>query len=529
MNSQSRVVIIGAGASGAAFAWRLAQQGVKSICLERGDWLNPNDIPTDQADWEYRRITDFSPNPNVRKANSDYPILDANSEIKPLMYNGVGGSTIMWSAHTPRFRPSDFKINTLDGVGFDWPISYWDLAPYYEINDAVMGTSGVAGDPGNPPRTPRDTPALPYGVVGTKMANAATKLGWHWWPSDGNILATAHGDRPGCNNCGPCEMGCRIGARASVDITYWPKAIAMGAELVLNACVSHIEVDSKGLANKVIWFDQNGTQQATSCDYVVMAANGIGTPRILLNSVSKEFPNGLANSSGQVGRNFMLHPIAGVSGVWDEPVQSWAGNDAFCLLTQHFYETDSSRTFKRGYEMQVTRGQGPLISALGGFGLNVPWGQGHHERFDQVFGHVATVAVTCEDLPTDTNFVSIDSQVTDRFGVPAAVMNYELEENAKQMKSHGIESAKAWLTAAGAREVLVNPLLAQAGFHLMGTTRMGTDPNTSVVGQDCRAHDVPNLLVIDASVFASSAAVNPTPTLQAIAIRAADQLVKSGL
>jgi choline dehydrogenase-like flavoprotein len=248
-----------------------------------------------------------------------------------------------------------------------------------------------------------------------------------------------------------------------------------------------------------------------------------------LNSVSKYFPDGLANSSGQVGKNFMLHPIAGVTGVWDDLVQSWAGNDAFCLLTQHFYETDPNRNFVRGYEMQVTRGQGPLISALGGFGLNVPWGKGHHERFDQVFGHVATVAVTCEDLPVDTNFVSIDSSTTDRFGVPSAVMNYQLEENSVRMKSHGLESAKAWLEAAGAKEVLVNPLLSQAGFHLMGTARMGSNPENSVVDQNCRSHDVPNLLVIDAGVFASSAAVNPTPTLQAVALRAADQLVKAGI
>ena len=529
MTSNARVVIIGAGASGAAFAWRLAAQGVKSVCLERGDWLEPKAIPTDQPDWEFRRITDFSPNPNVRNGKSDYPVLDSTSEIKPLMYNGVGGSTIMWSAHTPRFRPSDFKIKSLDGVGFDWPLSYWDLAPYYEINDSMMGTTGVAGDPGNPPRTPRDTPPMPYGVVGTRMANAASKLGWHWWPSDGNILSNDHGDRQGCNNCGPCEMGCQVGARSSVDITYWPAALALGAELITNAAVSHIEVDDKGKATRVVWFDQNGTEQATECDYVVVAANGVGTPRILLNSVSKYFPDGLANSSGQVGKNFMLHPIAGVSGVWDDPVQSWAGNDAFCLLTQHFYETDPGLDFVRGYEMQVTRGQGPLISALGGFGLDVPWGKRHHERFDQVFGHVATVAVTCEDLPVDTNYVSLDSSVTDQFGVPAAVMNYTLESNSLRMKSHGIESAKAWLEAAGAREVRVNPLLSQAGFHLMGTTRMGTDPSNSVVDENCRAHDVSNLLIIDAGVFASSAAVNPTPTLQAVALRAADQFVKAGI
>jgi choline dehydrogenase-like flavoprotein len=320
-------------------------------------------------------------------------------------------------------------------------------------------------------------------------------------------------------------MGCPRHARASADNTYWPLALAAGARLITGAAVSRILVDGTGRATGAEWFDESRRVRRTTADVVIVAANGIGTPRILLNSTSAAFPDGVANSSGQVGRNLMLHPIAGVSGIWSERVDGWSGNDAFCLLTQHFYETDLSRGFSRGYEIQLTRSQGPMLTALGGFGLNVPWGEGHHARFEAVFGHAATAAVTCEDLPDERNFISLDASASDRFGVPAARMHYTVEDNAERMLDHGIASATTMLREAGAAEVLVTRVLPGAGFHLMGTARMGSDPATSVVNADGRTHDVPNLYIVDGSVFASAAAVNPTPTMQAIALRTADRIL----
>lgn len=524
MSSRPHVLVVGAGATGAAFAWQAARHGFDVTCLERGYWSPPVASPTTNYDWESRRIRDRSPNPNVRRLPEDYPILDDTSPIKPAIYNGVGGSTVMWSAHVPRFRPSDFRVRSLDGVGADWPITYWDLAPYYELNDRIVGVSGRHGDPGNPPRTPRQTRPVPLGKAGRHVAEALERLGWHWWPTDGQILMDEYDGRPGCNGCGPCEMGCHTGARASADNTYWPKALAEGVRLVTGAAVTRILVDSQGSARGVEWADVEGERHITEADVVVLACNGIGTPRLLLASATEEFPQGIANSSGQVGRNLMLHPIAGVTGIWKDRVDGWSGNDAFCLLTQEFYETDEDRDFTRGYEMQLTRSQGPLVSALGGFGLDISWGPGHHERFEQVFGHSATLAVTCEDLPDDRNYISIDESQTDRFGVPAARMHYSVDANAEKMLDHGIARAQELLKEAGAVETIVTRILPGAGFHLMGTARMGDDPATSVVDADCVSHDIANLMIIDGSVFASAAAVNPTPTMQAIALRAADQL-----
>ena len=516
------VLVIGAGAAGAAFAWRLARAGVNVVCLERGQWPDPQAYATSFPDWETRRIRDWNPNPNVRNRPEDYPIADDTSPIKPILFNGVGGSTVLWSAHTPRFHPSDFRVRTLDGVGVDWPLTYWDLEKYYDINDRLMGVCGIAGDPANPPRSPRPTPPMPLGPAGARIAAAFDSLGWHWWPSDGAIISEDYDGRLGCNHCGPCELGCPRGAKASTDITYWPKAIAAGASVITGAAVSEITVARDGLATGAAWFDVHGVEHHTSADVVVIAASGIGTPRLLLHSGDRD---GLANSSGLVGRNLMLHPIAATTGVFAEPVASFAGNDAFCLMSQEFYETSPGRGFVRGYEVQVTRGQGPLVTALGGFNLDVPWGPGHHERFEQLFGHVATMAITCEDLPRPDNRVELDAALTDRFGVPAPRMHYRLDANSEAMITHGLATSRAVLERAGCVQVLESRLVDQAGFHLMGTCAMGADPSTSVVDHRCRTHDVANLLVIDSSVFATAAAVNPTPTIQAIALRAADLLL----
>lgn len=519
------VIVVGAGASGAALTWRLARAGVKVTCLERGRWHAPEEAPQHRDDYEGVRLRSRAPNPNHRQLAEDYPVLEDRTPIKPLMFNGVGGSTVLWSAHAPRMHPSDFRVRTLDGVAVDWPISYWDLAPYYELNDKMSGVSGKHGDPANPPRTPRTTPPVPLGLAGHKLASAFDALGWHWWPADGQILTEDVGDRLACNGCGPCELGCPRRSRASADVTYWPQALSHGARLVTGATVTQVRIDRTGRATGVEWLDDHGESHVLDAGVVVLACNGIGTARLLLTGGGSSRPDGVANSSGMVGRNLMLHPIAASTGVFAESVDSWAGNTAFELLSQEFYETDADRGFVRGYEMQLARGQGPLITAMGGFALDIPWGAGHHERFDALFGHVASLAITCEDLPDPDNRIEVDSSATDRHGVPAARMIYRVSENSQAMIEHGLASARRVFEEAGAVEVLQSGLIEQTGFHLMGTARMGADPSDSVVGPDCRTHDVPNLMVVDGSVFATAAAVNPTPTIQALALRAADQLL----
>ena len=511
-------MIVGAGAAGAAAAWRLARAGLEVTCLEQGGWVDPAASASGEPDWEIRRQTSETPYPNIRNLPWDYPVADADTPIKPLMFNGVGGSTIKWGAHFPRFRPSDFRVRTLDGVAEDWPLGYADLAPYYEENDAIMGVSGLHGDPGNPPRGLRQTPPLPPGPGAERMAAAFDRLGWHWWVSDVAINSAPYDGRAACNNCGPCDLGCARRARASADITYWPRALAAGARLVTQARAFEITTGADGRATGVAYFDADGQARHQAADVVILAANGIGSARLLLLS-------GLANRSGLVGRRLMHHPTGMATGVFDVPLEGFKGPFACSILCQHFYETDCARGFVRGYQMQLIRSDGPLGTAVGGYLPRVPWGADHHRQFRALFGHTASLTVTTEDLPDPDNRVTLDDSLTDRFGIPAPRLHYRLSDNTRAMIAHGLGSARAAFAEAGALRVETQDLVTYAGFHLLGTACMGADPETSVVDADCRAHDVDNLLVIDGSVFVTAAALNPTPTIQAIALRAADRLI----
>ena len=521
------VLVIGAGAAGAAFTWRLAQAGIEVLCLEQGPWVDPGKYPPLRDDWEILRQTEMNPNPNARRLPADYPVNHDDSPIIPLMYNAVGGSTIHWSGHFPRFRPSDFRVRSLDGVADDWPVSYEDLAPYFDTNDRMMGVAGLAGDPGYPLMPQRPTPPLELGTLGRTLATGFNKLGWHWWPSDSALISRDYDGRKGCNGCGPCDLGCPIGAKASSDITYWPKALALGAKLHTGARVREVTIDGQGRADGVIYYDDRGVEQRQKARTVVIACNGVGTPRLLLNSTSALFPHGLANSNGMVGRCFMFHPYAVVQGEFEEELNGHLGPQPCLMWCQEFYETDTRRGFVRGYSFQMARGSDPIATALGGnLGNRVPWGQDHHGVYAQRHGHLARAVVIGEDLPEEHNRVELDPKLTDSNGIPAAKVSYTLSDNSRRLMDHGIARAKEVMEAAGARRTVTTPLLRPGGFHLMGSARMGIDPRRSVVNGLGEAHDVPGLFVIDGSVFTTSGGVNPTSTIGAVALYLAERFVE---
>lgn len=519
------VLVVGAGASGGALSWSLARAGVRVMCLEQGGWVDPRSYPTGDDDWELHQQTDFSADPNVRGLPQDYPVNSSASPIAPLMYNAVGGSTIHWSAHFPRFHPSDFRVRTLDGVADDWPLSYQDLEPFYDLNDRMIGVAGVSGDTAYPPRSPRQTPPVPLGKLGLTMARGFEKLGWHWWPSDSALVTRPYDGRQACNNCGPCHLGCRPRAKASSDVTYWPKALAKGAILKTQARVREVTIGRNGLADGAEYLDAEGATHHQRAKIVVMAANGIGTPRLLLNSRSALFPHGLANGSGLLGKNLMFHPYAMITGVFDEPLEGYKGPVGCAIVSHQFYETKPSRGFARGYIFQGNRSTGPVQTALGFIGNPVvPWGSEHRGAFARRFGHTMTLAACGEDLPEQHNRVTLDSDLTDGAGIPAPKVSYTLSENSRRMMAHAVARGREMMEAAGAVDVLVNPLLGPAGWHLMGTARMGDDPSSSVVDAHGRCHDVKNLFIVDGSIFVTSAAVNPTSTIQALALYVADYI-----
>ncbi|HKU24705.1 MAG TPA: GMC family oxidoreductase [Candidatus Sulfotelmatobacter sp.] len=524
MGERADVLVIGSGAAGAAVTKRLSDLGAKVVCLEQGDWVDRQDYPSTRADWEIAlRRGPFHFDPNVRKRPEDYPIVSSGGHPPTvLMFNAVGGSTIHYTAHFPRFHPSDFRVKSLDGVADDWPIRYEDLEPYYDLNDREMGVAGLAGDPANPPRSPRPTPALPLGVLGETIGRGFDKLGWYWWVSDNAIVSRHYQDRLACGLHGKCMLGCPFGSKASTDVSYWPKAIRRGARLRTWARVREITVDNQGRARGALYYDRQGNLHEQLARVVVICANGVGTPRLLLNSKSKHFPNGLANSSGMVGKNFMLHPFRFLEGVFESRIDGHEGPFGIPAFSQQFYETDLKRGFVRGYSFLLERSFGPLHHAWGGFvNKPVPWGADHHRIMQQRFPHIIRVTVLGEDLPGEHNRVELDPTIKDSNGIPAPKVVYTYSENSLKMLEHGAQMGRQVLEAAGAIEVLDSGII-QPAFHLLGTARMGKDPNQFVVNEWHQTHDVKNLFLVDGSSFTTSAAVNPTSTIGALALRAGD-------
>jgi choline dehydrogenase-like flavoprotein len=520
------VLVIGAGASGGVVARRLAEAGIRVVCLEQGTWHDRAEYRGAELDWELTARQQWSSSPNIRALPEDYPVDDQRSDVSPLMFAGVGGSMILFAGAWPRMLPSDFRVRSLDGVADDWPITYADLRPFYERSDRQIGVSGLGGDPAYPPGEDPPLPPLPIGPGGLRVARAHSRLGWHWWPEPNAILSAPYDGRNRCVQRGTCMQGCGEGAKASTDLTHWPAAIAHGATLITGARVSRIETNPAGLATGAHWIDGSGAEHFQRANAVVVAANGIGTPRLLLLSSSAAHPDGLANSSGLVGRRLMMHPFANVTGLFDEQLESWQGHFGCSIESFEFYETDERRGFVRGAKWGLAPTGGPVNAALPSRAGEQVWGPDHHLHVRGRLGRGASWGLFGEDLPDPENRVSLSATVTDSSGLPAPELHYTVSENSRRLLDFHIEKASESLVEAGAHTIEVDRLMRYSGWHLLGTARMGSDPANSVVDEWNRAHDVANLFVVDGSCFVTSGGVNPTSTICALALRAADRMVE---
>ncbi|QCI63564.1 GMC family oxidoreductase [Phreatobacter stygius] len=514
------VVVVGAGFGGAAFAWRLSQQrpGLKIVVLDRGGPADYAAMPMQTAGWQRAFLGPWAPSPNMRLAagavspSADYPIDDSNSAFKPLMWNGFGGSTVNWAAHFPRLHPSDFRTRSLDGVGDDWPFSYADLEPYYDLNDERMGVAGLAGDPAYPPKPERAMPPVAPGRMGNLAAKAFDKLGWHWWPVDAAINTRPHAGRPACNHCGPCLTGCTTLAKASVDQTYLADAVRSGVELRGHAVVFQVEM-AAGRATGVRYRDGAGTEVAQPAAAVVVAGNGIGTARLLLAS-------GL--SSPALGHNLMFHGGAYVRGLFREELDGPVGPGGCAIYSHQFYETDLSRGFTRGVHLQVTR-ENPLMTQASR--LPTPWGAESQALVRDEFKRSMAVLVLNEDLPEAHNRVTLTDRI-EADGLPGVKLDYTVSAHTRKALDFGLDRAEEILQAAGAVATVRVDLAPYTGWHLLGTARMGVDPATSVTDGSGRCHAVANLIMADGSLFPTVGAVNPGSTIGALALRIADDLAR---
>lgn len=526
------VLIIGAGMAGGAIACTLAEAGVEVRCLEQGNWLPGGARPHGDRYYELERGTRWNTSPNIRRWPADYPI--GSDAVEPLMLNQVGGSTAIYTAAWPRFRPTDFVKRDEHGLAPNWPLRYEDLDPFFTENDRAMGVSGFNGDPAFPPHHPYPNPPLPLGKRGNALAHACEQLGWHWWPFPMAVNSREYRGRAACNHCGACQSGCSIDALAGSHNTYWPRALAAGAQLRTNSRVIRIESDSLGRVTGATYVDtQTGERHFQPAHKTVVCGNGIGTPRLLLASASKRSPQGLANSSDQVGRNLMFHGLAIVEAWTTEILEPHKGVICAASYSAEFAETDPSRGFVNGFTLLACGMNGPGFQANGSHSGNIaPWGVDHHEWMETHLNRGFAILVQTEDLPNPENRVTLDPVLTDSDGMPAPFVHYRLDHNDERLLRYACERAHDLAVAAGAVEVHVNRFFdAQhryrpPAWHLLGTARMGDDPATSVTDGEHRAWDAEDLYICDGSSLPTSGAVNPTSTIGAVALRCAVAILK---
>ncbi len=525
-NYKTDALVIGGGLSGAISSLQLARAGVEVTCLEQGDWTTPDDYPGDKADFELRALKQWHANPNVRDWPVDYRILEDTSDIKPLLFNGVGGSTILFSAHWMRFLPSDFRVKSLDGVADDWPIKYEDLAPYYDANEIDIGVSGIAGDPAYPDRPEYQMPPLPIQPWGEKLAAAHSRLDWHWWPGSNAILSRPYANRRPCVQRSTCRAGCNEGAKSSADRSLWPTAIQAGAKLQTGARVSRILTNDKGLASGVLFADRDGNTHKVEAEIIILAGHAIGSTRLLLKSANAQFPDGLANSSGQVGRNLMMHPLARVVGLFDEDMTSWQGHWGQSIYSMEFAETRAEHDFVRGGKWNLAPTGGPLTAATYPTDGKPVIGEDLHDRVNNWLGRSALWGVTAEDLPEAHNRLLLDKDEFDEDGDGLPRLIYKTSENSRRMLAFMTDRVKESFAAAGVTKTLQQSFAPDAGWHPLGTCRMGKSPDSSVVNKWNQCHDIANLYIVDGSTFVTSSSVNPAATIAALARRAVDKIIR---
>jgi choline dehydrogenase-like flavoprotein len=505
--------VIGTGAGGGVLAQRLARFGFSVVALEAGPWHDSEtDMVSDEAGSARLYWTD------VRVSGGTEPLeFGANNSGR-----GVGGSTIHYAAFCPRFHPSDFRVRSLDSVAADWPIVYEELEPYYVAMEREYPVSGPARYPWGKPHGYPYAP-LQAGTAGQKLIEGCTRLGIPV-VAGGPVAIPAGrvGKRPHCIMRGFCLLGCKVGAKSSTMVSHIPDAIDHGAEIRTRSMAAEIVLDGRDRVRGVRYFRTVGedgrlVEEEQRARAVIVAGYAIESPRLLLNSTSAAFPDGLANGSGLVGQYLMAQAGPVVWGRFPELIRQYKAPPA-CALTEEFYETDPRNDFVRGYALQTVA---PLPIAMAHLLIEEDgeYGERLLERM-QDYNHYAAIGVLGEILPDERNFVSLHPTEKDRYGLPVAYSHFNLFENDRRMMLAGISRARAVLEAAGATETHVVNRYA----HLVGTCRMGFTPRDSVVDRWCRSWDVPNLLVCDGSVLPTQGSANPAITISALAARTADWL-----
>ncbi|MEN2741689.1 GMC family oxidoreductase [Microbacterium sp. X-17] len=500
------IAIVGCGAGGSVMLQRLARAGWDAVAFDAGPFWDPaRDWVSDEAGSHHLYWTE------PRQIGGDDPVpLGSNNSGR-----GVGGSMVHYAGYVPRFHPSDFHTFSGDGVGADWPLEYPDLAPFYDDIENELPVAGEDWPWGDPHRYPhRPHPVSGNGETflrGAYAAGVEAKVG------PVAISNGRFGHRPHCIYRGFCLQGCKVNAKASPLITHIPDALAHGAEVRADSMVTSIEVDQFTGRATGVHYVKDGVPRFQKARMVAIAGYSIETPRLLLNSASARFPDGLCNDFDLVGRYLMVQGAPQTAGRFEQEIRMWKAPPPE-VSTEEFYETDPAKPYKRGYSIQTVS---PLpitwaehVMAQGHWGADL-------RRYMTDYVHWACLGALCEFLPRAENRVTLADE-KDRYGLPVAHFAYSQCDNDRALAKAAQATMERILEAAGAQETMT----VQRYAHLVGGARMGADETQGVVDADCRSFAVPNLLITDGSVLPTQGSANPALTIMAVAARAADRLIR---
>jgi choline dehydrogenase-like flavoprotein len=526
--------IIGSGAAGGVLARELSTAGFRVVVLEQGPYLREEDFQHN----EFKTVVQYALTNNPKRQPVTFRKTEQEkAKLQPTIQYGrvVGGGTVHFTANYWRFHEIDFiersKRGAVAGASLaDWPITYADLEPYYTKVEWEIGVSGQAGaSPFDPPRSkPYPVPPLPIKSTGALLERGARKMGWHPFPAPIAILSQNYRNRAGCVHCGYCEQyGCEVGAKSSTLATVIPEAELTGrCEIRPESYVYEIRTNAAGRVTGVAYFDARKSENFQKARAVIVCANGAETPRLLLMSKSSQFPHGLANSSGLVGRHLMFNSYALAYAEYEHPLNEYK-SQVVTRVVHDFYELDPNLGFCGGGGLDMRFDMHPIVYSLFGLPPDAPrWGAAYKAQIQQNFTRTAEVFCHATSLPVETNSISLDPDLKDEWGLPATRVTYKDHPDDLKTCQYLLDRALELLDATPALRKWSYPVSEQEfAVHLLGTCGMGNDPKTSVINSDHRAHDVPNLFLCDGSSLVTSGRGQPTMTIQALAFRAADRIV----
>ncbi len=554
------VVIVGAGAVGGIMAAELGKAGMKVIGLERGPRLKTADF-AGHDELRYFQRLDLRPNPK-RQPVTWRTSADARARMLPKLDYGnqAGGGTVHYGSVSWRLHEDDFRArsHTVERYGVsaipanstlaDWPLGYADLEPFYDKAEYEIGVSGQAGnlqgkaiEGGNPFEAPRQRnyplPPLRMEQAAVLFEAGAKKLGYHPFSTPRAIISQPYNGRPGCTYCGFCQgFGCHVGAKSSILVTKLPEADATGNFTLITGAMCHrVNSDNSGRVTGVSYYGPDGSDNTIEAEIVILGTFVYDNTRLLLLSKTEKFPNGLANSSGQVGKHFMTHIGARVFATFDDRyVNNFMGPSAQKHTLDDFNGDNFDHGglgFIRGAQISVTEADiegGPIAGALS---MPPPpgvprWGAAYRDFLAKAFTRYVGVAAQTENLAYADHTIDLDPDVRDAFGLPAPRLTYDWRKpNETARIDFLFKKLEGIAHAMGASQVWRSPTSPGApGSHHEGGTRMGNDPNVSVVNKYGQSWDIPNLFVIGSSTFPSMSGFNPTLTIQALAFMSADAI-----